>query len=62
MVSIYEEFVSLLIYICVERWTQGVGQVSFEDIARREVIHILASGPRPHSKISKHLPDEVSES
>nr|CAB3267469.1 E3 ubiquitin-protein ligase UBR2-like [Phallusia mammillata] len=61
LTSIYNEFVSLLIYICVERCTEGVGQVTMHDIAKRELIHILASGPRPHSKISKHLPDEVSE-
>ena len=57
---LYEEFVSLLIYMCAERYTQGLADVTLEEIARREVVHLLAAGAKPHSKIQKYLPDEVS--
>ena len=45
-----------------ERYTQGLADVTIEEIVRREVVHLLAVGAKPHSKIHKYLPDEVSRS
>ncbi|XP_076803033.1 E3 ubiquitin-protein ligase UBR2-like [Clavelina lepadiformis] len=58
---LYEELVLLLIHIYAERFTDGIGQISQKDIIKREIIHILASGPKPHSKIQKYLSHELSE-
>ena len=58
---LYEEFISILIFICAEKYTQGIADVTIEEIARREVIHQLAPGAKPHSRIQKYLPEEVNE-
>ena len=60
MSVIEEEFISLLIYICFERYNYNIGCVDFKQVATREIIHTLACGPRPHSKISNVLPNLVS--
>ena len=54
-----EEFLSLIIYVCAERYCKGIGVVDFEEQVRREIVHLLAGGPKPHSKIQKQIGSEV---
>uniref|UniRef100_A0A914X7B7 E3 ubiquitin-protein ligase n=1 Tax=Plectus sambesii TaxID=2011161 RepID=A0A914X7B7_9BILA len=57
-VSLAEELLHLFIILVGERWTPGVGQTTREDLLRREVLHILCTGPKPFSKIEHHIPDD----
>ncbi|XP_039257407.2 E3 ubiquitin-protein ligase UBR2-like isoform X1 [Styela clava] len=60
-IALMSEFFRLLISICGERYTPGVAVASLQEQGKRQIIHILASEPKPHSKISKQLPDSVSD-
>ncbi|XP_078593152.1 E3 ubiquitin-protein ligase UBR2-like isoform X14 [Branchiostoma floridae x Branchiostoma japonicum] len=55
--SLVEEFLTFLIIITGERYVPGIGQVSSEDMVRREVIHQLCISPMAHSELSKALPE-----
>ncbi|XP_052273758.1 E3 ubiquitin-protein ligase UBR2-like isoform X2 [Dreissena polymorpha] len=59
-VLLAEEFLSLLIVILGERFIAGVGEVSKEDIVRREVIHQLCISPLAHSELAKALPEDTN--
>ncbi|XP_078001009.1 E3 ubiquitin-protein ligase UBR2-like [Glandiceps talaboti] len=53
-----EEFLGLLIVILGERYTDGIGNVTYEDRVQREVIHQLCVGPMSHSELAKALPED----
>ncbi|CAH1264235.1 UBR2 [Branchiostoma lanceolatum] len=55
--SLVEEFLNFLIIIIGERYVPGIGQVSSEDMVKREVIHQLCISPMAHSDLSKALPE-----
>ena len=57
--SLHEEYLSIIIYVVCERYYEGIGQVQYEERAQREIIHVLASGPKPHSKIQKAITGQV---
>jgi len=54
-ISLVEEFLGLIITIVGERYTPGVGQVTFDDCIRKEVIQQLCVEPMPHSELNKTL-------
>lgn len=54
-ISLVEEFLGLIITIVGERYTPGVGKVTFNDCIRKEVIQQLCVEPMPHSELNKTL-------
>ena len=56
---LYEDYLAIIIYVVYERYYDGIGHVTFEEQARREIIHALASGPKPHSKVQKAISHQV---
>ncbi|XP_050524886.1 E3 ubiquitin-protein ligase UBR2 [Daktulosphaira vitifoliae] len=54
-ISLVEEFLTLIITIVGERYTPGIGQVSFDDCIKKEVIQQLCVEPMPHSELNKTL-------
>lgn len=60
-VMLKEEVVTLVQSVCFERYHQHVGQVDFKQIARHEIVHVLASGDKPHSKIYKILHSSITD-
>lgn len=56
-VTLAEEMLHYIISIIEERYLPGVGKSTREDALRREVLHILAAGPKPFSKIDREVPD-----
>lgn len=54
-ISLVEEFLTLLITIVGERYTPGVGKVTFNDCIKKEVIQQLCVEPMPHSELNKTL-------
>ncbi|XP_078484358.1 E3 ubiquitin-protein ligase UBR2-like [Ciona intestinalis] len=61
LTSFTEEFISILIFVVVERYIVGVGEVTWDEILKREVIHTLGDGAKPHSKIHKYLGEEAMD-
>ncbi|XP_074600637.1 ubr1 ubiquitin ligase isoform X2 [Brevipalpus obovatus] len=60
-VQLVEEFFNLLLVIISERFVPGIGQVSFEDRMKREIIHWLCTDSMTHSDLLKCLPKEISD-
>uniref|UniRef100_A0A915CE69 E3 ubiquitin-protein ligase n=1 Tax=Parascaris univalens TaxID=6257 RepID=A0A915CE69_PARUN len=56
-VTLAEEMLHLLISIIGERFMPGVGVCTRKAMLRREVLHILATGPKPFSKIDRAIPE-----
>ncbi|KHN74188.1 E3 ubiquitin-protein ligase ubr-1 [Toxocara canis] len=56
-VILAEEMLHLIISIIGERFMPGVGVCTRKAMLRREVLHILATGPKPFSKIDRAIPD-----
>lgn len=54
-ISLVEEFLTLIITIVGERYTPGVGKVTFDDCIKKEVIQQLCVEPMPHSELNKTL-------
>lgn len=54
-ISLVEEFLTLIITIVGERYTPGVGKVTFNDCIKKEVIQQLCVEPMPHSELNKTL-------
>ncbi|VDK28192.1 unnamed protein product [Anisakis simplex] len=55
-VTLAEEMLHLIIIIIGERFMPDVGNCTRELMLRREVLHILATGPKPFSKIDRLIP------
>ena len=55
-----EEFFALLITVLGERFIPGVGDVSMEDMVRKEIIQLLCVEPMSHSILNKALPEDVN--
>ncbi|KAK0428625.1 hypothetical protein QR680_010912 [Steinernema hermaphroditum] len=55
VVTMAEEFLHLLIIICMERYGPGVGLTSRKEMLKHEIIHLLCAGPMQFSKIDKVL-------
>lgn len=54
-ISLAEEFLTLIITIVGERYTPGVGKVTFDDCIKKEVIQQLCVEPMAHSELNKTL-------
>lgn len=57
--TLVEEFLGLLITIIGERYVLGVGQVTADDILKKEIIQQLCIKPLSHSELSKTLSDDT---
>ncbi|XP_046403527.1 E3 ubiquitin-protein ligase UBR2 isoform X2 [Ischnura elegans] len=58
-ISLVEEMLGLLVTICGERWTVGVGEgVTPRSVVRREVVQQLCVRPMAHSELGRALPSE----
>lgn len=60
-ISLVEEFLTLIITIVGERYTPGVGKVTFDDCIKKEVIQQLCVEPMPHSELNKTLLNIVED-
>lgn len=60
-ISLVEEFLTLIITVVGERYTLGVGKVTFEDCIKKEVIQQLCVEPMPHSELNKTLANIVDD-
>ncbi|XP_053210830.1 E3 ubiquitin-protein ligase UBR2-like isoform X2 [Panonychus citri] len=60
-VTMVEEFLNLLLIIVSERYTPGIGNVTFQERMRREIIHWLCMEPMTHSDLLKCLPRELCD-
>uniref|UniRef100_A0A158R6B5 E3 ubiquitin-protein ligase n=1 Tax=Syphacia muris TaxID=451379 RepID=A0A158R6B5_9BILA len=56
-VTLAEEMLRYIISIIEERYLPHIGKSSRENALRREVLHILAGGPKPFSKIDHEIPE-----
>ncbi|XP_071444389.1 E3 ubiquitin-protein ligase UBR2 isoform X2 [Hetaerina americana] len=55
-ISLVEEMLGLLVNICGERWTVGVGEgVTPRSVVRREVVQQLCVRPMAHSELGRAL-------
>ncbi|CAK9818916.1 E3 ubiquitin-protein ligase UBR2 [Anthophora plagiata] len=57
--TLVEEFLGLLITIIGERYVLGVGQVTVDDILKKEIIQQLCIKPLSHSELSRTLSDDT---
>ncbi|XP_029032051.2 E3 ubiquitin-protein ligase UBR2 [Osmia bicornis bicornis] len=57
--TLVEEFLGLLITIIGERYVLGVGQVTPDDILKKEIIQQLCIKPLSHSELTKTLSDDT---
>lgn len=57
--TLVEEFLGFLITIIGERYVLGVGQVTADDILKKEIIQQLCIKPLSHSELSKTLSDDM---
>ncbi|KAE9553855.1 hypothetical protein FO519_002943 [Halicephalobus sp. NKZ332] len=55
VVSLAEEFLHYLIAILGERYSPGVGRCLREDSLKRDIIHLLCTGPKTFSSIEKAI-------
>lgn len=60
-INLVEEFLTLIITIVGERYTPGVGKVTFDDCIKKEVIQQLCVEPMPHSELNKTLSSIVED-
>ncbi|VVC24842.1 Zinc finger, UBR-type,Zinc finger, RING/FYVE/PHD-type,Winged helix-turn-helix DNA-binding domain,Ribosomal [Cinara cedri] len=60
-ISLVEEFLTLIITIVGERYTPGVGKVTFDDCIKKEVIQQLCVEPMPHSELNKTLVNIIED-
>ncbi|XP_067943651.1 E3 ubiquitin-protein ligase UBR2-like isoform X2 [Watersipora subatra] len=58
MTTLIDEFLHLLIIILGERYVEGVGEVTRDEIIQREIIHLLAINRMSHSDLDKNLPED----
>ncbi|TPX78630.1 hypothetical protein CcCBS67573_g00072 [Chytriomyces confervae] len=61
-VGLSEDLLNLLIYVITERMKPS-GRMDVESLARREIIHVLATSPSgglPYSKITESIPYEIT--
>ncbi|TKR63505.1 hypothetical protein L596_027324 [Steinernema carpocapsae] len=58
IVTMAEEFLHLLIILCMERYGPGVGLTFRKDMLKHEILHLLCAGPMQFSKIDKVIPDD----
>lgn len=59
-ITLTEEFLSLLIVIIGERYVEGIGRVTKDDIVKYEIVHQLALGQLTRSDLEQNLPDHLS--
>lgn len=60
-ISLVEEFLTLIITVVGERYTPGIGNVTFDDCIRKEVIQQLCVEPMPHSELNKTLVNIIED-
>ncbi|KAI6183003.1 E3 ubiquitin-protein ligase [Aphelenchoides bicaudatus] len=54
-VTLAEEMLHLVIILLMERYVPGVGQVTANEALKREVLHILCTGPKPFSQLERYI-------
>ncbi|XP_048259504.1 E3 ubiquitin-protein ligase UBR2-like isoform X2 [Haliotis rufescens] len=57
-VMLAEEFLNLLIIVLEERYVPGIGEITQQDVVKREIIHQLCIAPMAHSELVKALPED----
>ena len=60
LTSMVEEFFGFLVTVIGERFTPGVGDITKEDMVRKEIIQLLCVEPMSHSALRKALPEDVN--
>ncbi|CAL1294338.1 unnamed protein product [Larinioides sclopetarius] len=58
VITVAEEFLSLVLIILSERYTPYLGQVSEAEKVKKEIIQLLCMEPMPHSQLFKLLPKD----
>ena len=49
---------NLYILILGERYVEGIGQVTHEDVVKNEIVHQLCMHPMSHSELTKSLVED----
>ena len=60
LTSLVEEFFGFLVTVIGERFTPGVGDITNEDMVRKEIIQLLCVEPMSRSALKEALPEDVS--
>jgi len=60
LTALVEEFFGFLVTLIRERFIPGVGDISMEDMVRKEIIQLLCVEPMSHSALNKALPEDVN--
>ena len=60
LTSLVEEFFGFLVTVIGERFTPGVGDITNEDMVRKEIIQLLCVEPMSHSALRNALPEDVN--
>ena len=60
LTSLVEELFGLLVTLVGERFSPGVGQVTMEEMVRKEIVQLLCVEPMSHSALNKSLPEDVN--
>lgn len=58
VITVAEEFLSLVLTILSERFTPGLGKVTEKERIKKEIIQLLCMEPMPHSQLLKLLPKD----
>ena len=59
LTTMVEEFFGLLVTVIGERFTPGIGDISNEDMVRKEIIQLLCVEPMSHSDLIQALPENI---
>ncbi|KAG8196917.1 hypothetical protein JTE90_027621 [Oedothorax gibbosus] len=58
IITVAEEFLSLVLTLLSERFTPGLGKVTEKERIKKEIIQLLCMEPMPHSQLLKLLPKD----
>ncbi|XP_054719736.1 E3 ubiquitin-protein ligase UBR2-like [Uloborus diversus] len=61
ILTIAEEFLSLVLVLVSERYVPGLGSVTEAEKIKKEIIQLLCIEPMPHSQLFKMLPKDPSD-
>ncbi|XP_035225375.1 E3 ubiquitin-protein ligase UBR2-like [Stegodyphus dumicola] len=61
VLTVAEEFLSLVLVIVSERFTPGLGNVTESEKIKKEIIQLLCIEPMPHSQLFKMLPKDPND-
>ncbi|XP_059082624.1 E3 ubiquitin-protein ligase UBR2-like isoform X2 [Tigriopus californicus] len=61
IIALVEEFLGTLLTILGERYVVGVGEVTEEDVLRKEIIQLLCIKNMPHWSLNKSIGQDISK-